>query len=301
VFESIPFAGNAIDRLDALRHDAAALAALHANPATRYLPFRELKPWIALEPAPHLGWVAAAALDDAADTGPEPLLLGRLDGAARFALALTDDATPAADGKFIDARSIAPSLAAMESGQRAPGRTLIDWHASHRHCARCGSPTIVARGGAQRDCPACGAHHFPRNDPVVIMLVTRGDACLLGRQHHFAEAFWSCLAGFVEPGETLEAAVRREVREEAGVETGVVRYLGSQPWPFPASLMLGCHAEATSEALAIDDRELADLRWFDRAEVATMLANCDADAGPRLPRPVAIAHHLVRHWLGWRT
>lgn len=294
MFERIPFSGNAIDRLDALRDDDAALASLHADPASRYLPFSDGRAWIDLDGSPRLAWLPGEALG--AHAG-EPLLLGRLDGAARFAVAV--DAVPGepSSGKFIDARSIAAELPVAESGLMAHARSLLEWHAAHRFCSACGAPTRAARGGAQRDCPACAAHHYPRNDPVVIMLVTHGDACLLGRQHHFVEDFWSCLAGFVEPGETVEAAVRREVHEEAGVTVGVVRYLGSQPWPFPSSLMLGCHAEATDTALVVDERELAAARWFPRDEVAAMLANCAAEHGPRLPRAYAIAHHLVRYWL----
>jgi len=297
VFERITFSGNTIDRLDGLRHDAAAVASLRDDPSSRFLPFHDLKPWITLSGSPRLGWVAGKTLDSATVKGFEPLLLGRLDGAARFALALDSDHPPGANGKFIDVRSVAPQLAAAESGLLAQARSLLDWHTHHRHCACCGTLTVVAKGGAQRDCPTCAAHHFPRNDPVVIMLVTRGDDCLLGRQHRFAEDFWSCLAGFIEPGETVEAAVRREVREEAGVEVDAVRYLGSQPWPFPASLMLGCHGEATSTAITVDDRELADVQWFSRERVAEMLARCDGDHGLRLPRAYAIAHHLVRYWL----
>ena len=298
MFEQIPFSGNTIDRLDGLRHDSGAVAGLLDDPASRFLPFHDLRAWIRLAGAPRLGWVSRDDLGtDGADV-TEPLLLGRLDGVSRFALALDNDRPPASDGKFIDARSIAADLQVAESGLLAQARSLLDWHANHRHCACCGAPTVMARGGNQRDCPACDAHHFPRNDPVVIMLVSLGDDCLLGRQHRFADDFWSCLAGFVEPGETVEAAVRREVREEAGVEVDAVHYLGSQPWPFPASLMLGCHAEATSTAITVDARELADVQWFSRKQVAEMFARCDADHGLRLPRPYAIAHHLVRHWLG---
>ncbi len=294
VFESIPFSGNVIDRLDAMRDDATALAALHADPESRYLPFNEARPWIDLDGPPGLGWLPGDALPARVD---EPLLLGRLDGVTRFAITVDEIPERPAHAKFIDARSITADLPVAESGLLAHARSLLEWHATHRFCSACGAQTHLARGGAQRDCPRCAFHHYPRNDPVVIMLVTREDECLLGRQHRFVEEFWSCLAGFVEPGETLEAAVRREVHEEAGVTVGTVHYLGSQPWPFPSSLMLGCHAEATSAALSVDERELADARWFPRAEVAAMLANCEADHGPRLPRSYAIAHHLVRHWL----
>jgi NAD+ diphosphatase len=294
VFEHIPFSGNPVDRLDALRDDADALAALHTDPASRYLAFSETRPWIDLAEGPRLGWLPGDAVGA---TGSETVLLGRHDGVPRFALAVESTPARPVGGKFIDARSIAADLPVAESGLLAHARSLLAWHSEHRFCSACGAPTHPARGGAQRDCPACAAHHYPRNDPVVIMLVTHGDSCLLGRQHRFVADFWSCLAGFVEPGETLETAVRREVHEEAGVTVGAVRYLGSQPWPFPSSLMLGCHAEATSTALKVDDRELAAARWFRRDEVAAMFANCEADSGPRLPRGYAIAHHLVRYWL----
>jgi len=150
--------------------------------------------------------------------------------------------------------------------------------------------------GWRRDCPSCGAQHFPRTDPVVIMLTERGDRCLLGRQPHFAPGMWSTLAGFVEPGETIEEAVRRETLEEAGVTTGAVRYFASQPWPFPMSLMIGCIATATSEDLVIDRNELEDARWFARDEVAEMLMRTHPD-GLFVPPPIAIAHHLIRSFI----
>jgi len=304
VFAQIPFAGNAIDRLDRQRHDPQWLTARLADPASRFLPFHDLKALIVLGDAPAPGWVTRDAVAAALDGGGEVALLGELDGRCRFAVDLAGRVDPvplatAAGGKFIDVRSIAPDLPADASGLLAQARSLLDWHARHRYCARCGGPTESRDGGNRRACTtaACGASHFPRNEPVVIMLIARGDHCLFGRQHRFAPDFWSCLAGFVETGETLEAAVRREAYEEAGVTVGAVRYLGSQPWPFPSSLMLGCHAEALDETLDIDRRELADARWFERTEVASMLANCHADNGPRVPAPVAIAHHLVRCWL----
>ncbi|HEY5791496.1 MAG TPA: NAD(+) diphosphatase [Gammaproteobacteria bacterium] len=286
MFERIPFAGNAIDRLEQRRADPEWLAARLADPASRFLPFHELKPLIALQPATALGWVARESVAAFLDAGTEPLLLGAQRGRCCFAVEVGDGfSTPAlADGthKFIDTRSIAPNLPADASGLLAQARSLLAWHAQHRFCPGCG---------------ACGSLHYPRHDPVVIMLITHAGRTLLGRQHRFVSDFWSCLAGFVEPGETLEGAVRRESFEEAGVSIGAVRYLGSQPWPFPASLMLGCHAEALDDALEIDTGELAEARWFDRAECARMLAACQQQSGLRLPGPVAIAHHLVRHWL----
>ncbi|MEA2934962.1 MAG: diphosphatase [Variibacter sp.] len=173
---------------------------------------------------------------------------------------------------------------------------MLAWHARHRFCANCGKPTQVVSGGWKRDCAACETEHFPRTDPVVIMLAIDGERCLLGRQTRFPPGTYSCLAGFVEPGETIEDAVRRETVEEAGIRCGRVRYFASQPWPFPMSLMIGAHAEATSSTITVDHNELEDARWFERDEVARMLVRAHPD---RLstPPPIAIAHHIIRAWV----
>jgi NAD+ diphosphatase len=188
---------------------------------------------------------------------------------------------------LVDAGDL-PSLAA--------GKALINWHARHRFCPNCGTGTIATQGGWRRDCPACKVQHFPRTDPVVIMLALDGEHALLGRSHRFAPGMWSCLAGFVEPGETIEEAVRREVREETGVCCGRVRYFASQPWPFPTSLMIGCHTQALAREIVIDRAELAEARWFAREEVALMLARRHPN-GLSAPAPHAIAHHIVRAWV----
>jgi NAD+ diphosphatase len=179
-----------------------------------------------------------------------------------------------------------------ELGPLGEAKSLLYWHQRHRFCSACGAPSRMAAGGWRRECDACAAQHFPRTDPVVIMLAVRGDACLLGRQARFVPGMYSCLAGFVEPGETIEEAVRRETREEAGIGIGRVDYLCSQPWPFPSSLMIGCLAEALDEALAIDRQELEDARWFGRTEAALILAGKHPD-GLICPPPIAIAHHLL--------
>lgn len=184
---------------------------------------------------------------------------------------------------------------AEELGTLAMAKSLLDWHARHRFCANCGAPTRHAQAGFRRDCDACGAQHFPRTDPVVIMLITRGDRCLLGRQPRFAPRSYSCLAGFLEPGETIEDAVRREVFEEAGVRVGAVRYLASQPWPFPSSIMIGCAGEAESDEIVFDTAELEDARWFSRDDVRRMIAGTHETFAA--PSPIAIAHHLLRHWV----
>jgi NAD+ diphosphatase len=196
-----------------------------------------------------------------------------------------------------DLRSIAVQglVPVEELGILAMAKSMLDWHRRHRFCANCGAPTKLAQAGFRRDCAACGAQHFPRTDPVVIMMITRGDRCLLGRQARFATGSYSCLAGFLEPGETIEAAVRRETFEEAGVRVGAVSYGMSQPWPFPSSIMIGCVGEALTEEIVMDREELEDARWFSRDEVRLMLERRHPE-GLITPPPVAIAHHLIRQW-----
>lgn len=197
----------------------------------------------------------------------------------------------------VDLRSIAMRglVPAEELGLLAMAKSLLDWHNRHRFCANCGSPTQAAQAGFRRDCAACNAQHFPRTDPVVIMLVTRGDKCLLGRQPRFVEKMYSCLAGFLEPGETIEDAVRREVFEEAGVRIGAVRYMASQPWPFPSSIMIGCQAEALTDEIAFDGEELEDARWFSKDDIRRMLEGTHENYAA--PTPIAIANHLIREWM----
>ncbi|MBS7541025.1 NAD(+) diphosphatase [Ancylobacter lacus] len=177
--------------------------------------------------------------------------------------------------------------------QLACGKAMLSWHARRTFCSNCATPLVVADGGWRRECPNCGAQHFPRTDPVVIMLVVSGEECLLGRSPRFAPTMWSCLAGFVEPGETFETAVRRETREEAGIVVGPVRYLASQPWPFPMSVMIGMRGEATSRDITIDANELEGARWFHREEVLAMLGHRHPE-GLTVPPSGAIAHHLIR-------
>jgi NAD+ diphosphatase len=200
----------------------------------------------------------------------------------------------------MDARAAAPIIDGGEAAILAEARSLIDWHARHRFCAQCGTPSAVVSGGWVRHCPNCKAHHFPRTDPVVIMLGVRGERCLLGRGHRRPGARFSCLAGFMEPGETLEEAVRREVFEESGIRIGRVRYLASQPWPFPSSLMMGFLGEALTEEITIDPEELAEVRWFERDEVRAMVERSRSDdplpSLATLPPPLAIGHQIARRW-----
>jgi NAD+ diphosphatase len=232
----------------------------------------------------------------------ETVFLGRVDGAPRFAIAL-DAATIAVlqardDIILSDLRSIAVRglLDTDHLPLLAEGKALLGWHARHRFCPNCGAPTQPVEAGWRRDCANCVTQHFPRTDPVAIMLAIDGERCLLGRSHRFQAGAWSCLAGFIEPGETIEDAVRREVHEEAGIVCGRVDYFASQPWPFPSSLMIGCHAQALTREITIDRTELADARWFEREEVALMLARAHPEE-LTAPQPVAIAYHILRAWL----
>lgn len=198
------------------------------------------------------------------------------------------------EARFVEIRGLMPTLSRLEGECVATARALISWHAAHRFCANCGTASAVESAGWVRKCPQCGTQHFPRTDPVVIMAITRGDKLLLGRNPAWPERMYSLLAGFVEPGETIEAAVRRETLEESAIKVGPVRYVASQPWPFPMSLMFGCHGEALSEAITIDPVELSDARWVSRDDVLEILAGTHAEINR--PRPGAIAGALIEAW-----
>ncbi|WP_347301961.1 NAD(+) diphosphatase [Croceibacterium sp. TMG7-5b_MA50] len=283
---AIGFAGSPMDRADALRRDPAAIAALAAGGDALVLDLDGLLPRI--DERDRLRWLPL--VPDAA----ELVFLGLLDGRPRFAaVPQLGDALPLLARQ--DLWHLIGALSAADLALYGGARSLIDWHARHRFCANCGSPTVPAKGGWQRDCTGCGASHFPRTDPVVIMLVEHQDRLLLGRQARFPPGRYSALAGFVEPGETLEEAVAREVREETGVPVCDVRYLFSQPWPFPSQLMLACVAQATDHRLTLDPDELEDARWFTRAEVGRALDN--VGEGPFDPPPAtAVAYNLLRWW-----
>jgi NAD+ diphosphatase len=295
----IAFSGSPLDRVDHRRRDRAWIEQCLHDESTRILPVWRLSVLVKSGPVPRLAWATPALREGA---GAEPILLGVMDGAAHFALDLSERADPLAElawsevAEFPDLRAVAGQLPAGEAAIAAQARHLVDWHARNGYCPGCGARTRFKDAGYVRLCVDCGLEHFPRTDPVAIMLVTDGERCLLGRQPSWPQPFFSALAGFVEPGESLEEAVRREVQEEAGIRVGEVRYLASQPWPFPASLMLGCSARALDDRIRVDERELAEADWFTRDEVR---AAADA-ATPRLalPPPMAIAHQLIRAWLG---
>ncbi|MBB1491757.1 NAD(+) diphosphatase [Paracoccus sp. MC1854] len=200
--------------------------------------------------------------------------------------------------RFVELRGVMSRLSPLEAELAATARALTGWHASHRFCAACGQPSEPRQSGWQRICPACSTAHFPRTDPVVIMLVVRGDRALIGRSPGWPEGMYSCLAGFIEPGETVEAAVRREVFEETRVRVGSVRYATSQPWPFPSSLMLGMVGEAESDEITLDPVELEDARWVSRDEMASVMAGTHAVL--KAPRAGAIAGWLISQWVAGR-
>lgn len=272
------FAGPGLWRADLLRTQPEALAGLAARADARQLQWAD--------GLPRLDATGRVAWTDVTD----PLLFLGLDGDAPRFSALPD-VSPASP-----AFAMLAQLDPRDAPLFACALSLANWHTRHSHCSACGHATNIVRGGWSRLCLACAADHFPRCDPVVIMLAEHGGRLLLGRQPHYPPGRFSALAGFLEPGETIEAAVAREFMEEAGIEVADVRYVASQPWPFPSSLMIGCTARALGAKLTIDFTELDDARWFTRDEVEAAIAG--AESAPFLPPPrFAIARTLLDSWL----
>ncbi|RYB01855.1 NAD(+) diphosphatase [Lichenibacterium ramalinae] len=300
---SLGFAHNALDRLANRRDDedfqrdaatapgARTLAVLGESVAVKRGAGSALDLWFGFGEAEALG-----------RTG-QRVFLGTDARGPAFAVQVeseTEAPLAAQDGlELLNLRQVAAEggVAPDDVGALAEGKSLLSWHASHRFCGRCGTATESSTSGWKRICLQCGLHHFPRTDPVVIMLAVDGERCLLGRQPRFPAGMYSCLAGFLEPGETIEEAVRREIGEEAGIRCGAVTYLGCQPWPFPSSLMIGCVVEAASTEITIDRDELEDARWFTRDAVRAMLDGRHPE-GLTCPMPMAIAHHIVLAWAG---
>lgn len=284
------FAGSPIDRADHIRVDDAALGQL-MDWRAKVLLLDGLLPGV-----DDIGCLVWGSLADVSPDA-ELVFLGLIEGKACFAPVPSEGAEGPAYA-MPRAWQLMQQLAPADLAIYGGARSLIDWHARHRFCARCGGATRLVKGGWQRHCDACGADHFPRTDPVTIMLVEHEDRLLLGRQPRFPPKMYSALAGFVEPGETIEEAVAREIHEEAGVRVRDVQYVASQPWPFPSQLMIGCTSVADDPTLNIDTTELEDARWFTRAELEE--ARAAGEGGTDLlyfPRPFAIAHHLIAWWL----
>ncbi|MEX0365806.1 MAG: NAD(+) diphosphatase [Ruegeria sp.] len=318
--EQVTFGGSGLNRAAYLRGDAAALAAAMAHPKAACLLLWHGKPLVQGERLDRLSLVPMT--HPLVQSGPGgaadgPVLLGLAeDEAPLFAADISAWQPEGQDlsglGNFVDPteqqhpdlpaghvfaelRRIMSRLSPRDAELAASAKAVVGWHETHRFCARCGAQSEMVQAGWQRSCPTCGGQHFPRTDPVVIMLITYGDSVLMGRSPGWPEGMYSLLAGFVEPGETLEAAVRREVMEEAGVHVGQVDYLASQPWPFPASLMFGCAGKALSRDIRIDPVEIEDALWVGKGEMMQVFAGEHPNLLPA--RKGAIAHFLLQNWL----
>ncbi|MES2254307.1 MAG: NAD(+) diphosphatase [Pseudomonadota bacterium] len=289
----LSFTGNPLDRASAERSDPNWIAVQQARADALFLPIWQTKPLLIGDRA---GLLSAAMMGLTPDM--QTIFLGLRDGQPLFAVALPDSEDPplAGLGEFREMRAAAFVLSDAESAIAGQAKALIDWHRRHRFCANCGTETAPTDSGYRRLCAKCGAEHFPRTDPVVIMLPLLGEECLVGRGPRFMEGMYSAFAGFVEPGETLEEAVRRELLEEVSLTVTAVRYHASQPWPFPSSLMLGCYAQAVSKDFRADAHEIEDARWMTKSEVRARLAG-EIDDGIKLPGTIAIARLLLTDWV----
>lgn len=315
IAETVTFGGSGLDRAAQLRGQPDEIARLLKDPTTQALPIWRGKVLLAgAEGAPQIGWLAPDhEIFNLADEAPTFLGLGNTG--AHFAYDISGwepeelpdtldsfldpseqrHTSLPVDHRFGELRVVMADLTPRDAELAATARAILGWHETHSFCSICGKPSVVAMSGWQRDCPDCGGHHFPRTDPVVIMLITHGNSVLLGRSPAWPEQMYSLLAGFVEPGETVEAAVRREVLEETNVQVGPVEYLASQPWPFPASLMLGCRGEATSTEITVDPEEIEEAFWVTREEMLSVFSGTHDKI--RSPRKGAIAHFLLYNWL----
>lgn len=299
MLKNLWYTGAPLDRVAHLRENADWLALRRRDKGTRLVPVWRSRSLVHSEDDRALILTVEEA-GDLLDQAQHEVVLGIGDGVVYIGLDISHLEDPYghpridAEGAFEDLREVGPVIPADEGAILAHARGMMFWHHRHRFCGVCGSRTESSHAGHQRNCTNsdCRTNHFPRTDPAVIMLVHQGDRCLLGRTHQFPPRRYSTLAGFVEPGESLEEAVTREVLEETGVRVGDVRYMASQPWPFPASLMLGFHAEAVSTEINIDPNELEDARWMTRGQMDHL-----EDFGMELPRRDSIAWRLVKAWL----
>lgn len=295
------YAGANIDRAGPLRRDSAFLEEKLTTPNARVLPVWQEKNFVSFPDrdgmSPQISWITVDAARELAGDEPSLILLGDKDGTPYFAIDLSHLEAPDAalpHGAFVGLRDVGGGLEREEGALLAYAKGLIHWHERHPFCARCGSATQVRDAGHVRVCvnPDCRTSHFPRTDPAVIMLVHKGDRCVLAHNRRNPFPMYSTLAGFVEPGESLEEAVAREVYEEVGIHVAHVRYHSSQPWPFPGNIMLGFHAEAVSTEIVIQEEELREARWFDRDEIVNAAQN-----DLRLSRPESISRRLIDDWI----
>ncbi len=295
------FAGNPLDRGETERRDEGWIIDRTQDRNSRFLPMRDLNVLVSDDSDNGLAWIGADEFNGF-DLESRFIFLGIMDGSAHFAIDVSGldgdlGRLDMIDGRrYDDARAATAYLSGPEAGILAQAKSQLDWNRRHGFCSVCGHKTDMGRGGQVRKCPECKAQHFPRTDPVVIMLVHDGDRCLLGQSRGRLSRMrtYSALAGFMDQAESIEEAVRREVMEEAGIQAKNVRYHSSQPWPFPSSLMIGCHAEAATTEISMDNEEMTDVRWFQRDEV---LAALEGESEILVvPGAIAIAHHLIKAW-----
>ena len=295
------FAGNPLNRASERRGDTSWLAEKLLAPDSLAIALWNGKPFVekAADGGVQIAYLPSRMAEDLSG-GPERLLfMGLWKETAVFAVDLEGGMDPADGplaglGRFEDLRAMALRLPATDAAIMATAKSMFEWRRRHRHCSACGEQTNVVDGGWKRACPACSAEHFPRTDPVVIMLAVHGDRCMLGRQEMWPAGMFSALAGFLEPGESIEEACARELEEEAGLKTLSVSYHSTQPWPYPSSLMIGLSAEVESDEATPDQTELSEVRWFTKAEARDLLAG--KLEGTFAPGAMAIAHQLIKTW-----
>jgi len=297
------FAGGWFDRAGHIRRDDLWLQAQKRREDARYLVMSRLRALMSVDGGIEVSWRSGDEVRPFLEADCMVVLLGLHEGVPHFAIDISRSEDPRAFpefGRYLDVRSAASQAAGEQAAALSQARSLLDWHARHGYCAVCGRPTAPHEAGYMRQCLSedCRAQHFPRTDPVTIMLIfDEDDNVLLGRQPRFDDGVYSALAGFVEPGENIEEAVIREVMEEVGITIDRVSYHSSQPWPFPSSLMIGCFAYARDKEIHLDQEELQDARWFTRLQAAAMVENWDDKGATRMPPPLSIAHQLARGWL----
>ena len=295
------FAGNPLNRASERRGDVSWLTEKLLAQDSLAVALWNGQPFVETAPdgGVQIAYLPSRMAEDLSGGAERLLFMGLWQETAVFAVDLEGGHDPADGplaglGRFEDLRAMALRLPATDAAIMATAKSMFEWRRRHRHCSSCGEHTDVVDGGWKRACPACKAEHFPRTDPVVIMLAVHGERCMLGRQEIWPKGMFSALAGFLEPGESIEEACARELEEEAGLKTLSVEYHSTQPWPYPSSLMIGLIAQVASDEATPDQTELSEVRWFTKAEARDVLAG--KVEGTFAPGPMAIAHQLLKTW-----